>query len=53
MEDKNCMNCRWAEEIEDFKIAKICTNKLSGNYNTDVTKYEYCHQFKLVESEGE
>lgn len=53
MADKNCMNCLWAIEIKDFKIVKTCTNKLSGSYNTDVTKYESCNLHILAESEGD
>ena len=51
MEDRNCMNCYWSKEIKDFEIVKTCTNKLSGAYNTDVTKYECCNRYKMAEAE--
>lgn len=50
--NNNCMKCKWAKEIKDFKIVKICTNMLSGSYNTDVTMYEFCIRFEEAESEG-
>ena len=53
MEGRNCMNCHWSKEIKDFEIVKTCTNKLSGSYNTDVTKYECCNRYKMAEGEGE
>lgn len=53
MIDKNCMNCGWAKQIPDFKIAKLCKCPLSGCYNTDVTEYEQCDKWKEQDNQQE
>ena len=48
----NCMNCEFAIPIKEITLIKVCTNRLSGCFKTDVTAYEKCERYKRASKDG-